>query len=182
MKILSGCRLGARGPSPVPPMLCPRDIADFLCRRRRRAPRFQPRGSEKVGEGLECRGICHLAPGRALWPGVPLCPACLQPSAPLTFALSCMPGNGLDPRRLDPLIKSNSSRHGGQCPREAGGGLPGIEVWQQWTLSLWASGWGQQSQRLATGWTLGPVHRLSVGLSFLILAPGPAQLLACSRH
>lgn len=166
-----GIRRG-RGESPlsrssVPPMPCPRDSTDFLYRGRRRAPRLHPRGLGK-GRGHECHGICHLVPGLALWPGVPLCPAWLQLSTPLTFAPSCMPGNGLVPRPLDPLIKSNSSRHGGQCPREWGGGLPGIKVWQQWTLSLWASGWGQQSQHLATGWTRGPVRRFSRGLSFLI--------------
>lgn len=81
-----------------------------------------------------------------------------------------------------PPIKSNSSRHGGQCPQEWGGSLPGIKVWQQWTLSLWASRWGQQIQHLATSWTLGPVHRLSLGLSFLILVPVPTRLRARSGH
>lgn len=49
-------------------------------------------------------------------------------------------------------------------------------------VSLGLSGWGRQSQRVATGWTLGPVRRLSLSLSFLIRVPVPARLLARSRH
>lgn len=43
----------------------------------------------------------------------------------------------------------------GGCREPGRQGLAAIKVGQPRTLSPWASGWGSQSQHLATGWALG---------------------------
>ena len=127
---------------------------------------------------------------------------CLPPAlGPLTFALSSVPGKLLCALAPEPLIKSNSSRHGVQCPW--GGGEEAQRARRAappphpapppsrcgrggWTLLSGHVDMGKAESAFSTGWALGLVHHLSRDLSSrsysLGAFPVPAQLLAHRWH